>query len=384
MNKEKEDIAFHKAFVGEEEAAEVAEVLRSGWLTMGPKTIEFERRFADYLRGRDRAAADLTALSVNSATAALHLALKGIGLKAGDEVILPTWTFVATAEVVSYFGAVPVLGDVEEGTLNLDMSKLEGLITPRTKAILPVHFAGQPCDMDELLALARKRGLAVIEDAAHALPSEYKGRVVGTLSDATCFSFYATKTLACGEGGMLVTARQDIAQAARINRLHGISRDAWDRYGPGGSWRYEVVDNGFKYNTTDLHAALGLAQLRKLDLMDAARARVAAVYDDAFRGTRVAGPVVRPDRKTCWHLYVIRAANRDELHEKLKADGIGTSVHFIPVHRQPYYKKKYGYREEDFPAANRAFEAALSLPIYPGMTQAQARRVAERVLKHAA
>ncbi len=381
---EQSEVIFHKACLGEEEIAEVSEAIRSGWITMGPKTVEFEDRFRGYLCERANLAQDaLHAVSVNSATAAMHLALKAIGLDRGDEVILPTNTFIATAEVVTYFGGVPVLCDVEEDTFNLDARKLEGLITPRTKAVIPVHFGGQPCDMDEILEIAHRRGIVVIEDAAHALPSVYKERIVGTIGDLTCFSFYATKTLAMGEGGMAVTEREDYARTIKINRLHGISRDAWDRYTLKGNWYYEVVDNGFKYNTTDVAAALGLAQLRKLDAMNEARARIAQRYNRAFAGSAVAGPVVRPDRRTCWHLYVIQVSNRDELHDKLKEDGIGTSVHFIPVHRQPWYKSRYGYHDAAYPAANKVFERALSLPIYPDMTDEQVERVCRRVLAHA-
>jgi perosamine synthetase len=378
------EVPFHKASLGEEELSEVASAVRSGWITMGPKTVEFERRFRDYLcarAGQDPAA--LHAVCVNSATAAMHLALKAVGLGPGDEVILPTNTFIATAEVVTYFGAVPVLCDVEEDTGNMDVSGVERLITPRTKAVIPVHFGGLPCDMDEILEIARRRGLAVVEDAAHALPSEYKGKIVGSIGDLTCFSFYATKTLAMGEGGMVVTANAAYADKVRINRLHGISRDAWDRYTLQGNWRYEVVDNGYKYNATDVHAALGLAQLRRLEEMNAARARIAAAYDRAFAGSRAAPPATRPDRGTCRHLYVIRAENRDELHEALKREGIGTSVHFIPVHKHPHYRKTYGYRDADYPAANRLFERCLSLPIYPDMTDEQADRVSRSVLRHA-
>jgi dTDP-4-amino-4,6-dideoxygalactose transaminase len=383
MNKP-EEVPFHKACLGEEEIAEVADAVRSGWITMGPKTVEFERRFKSYLCARAGLSDDgLFAVSVNSATAAMHLALKAIGLEPGDEVIVPTNTFIATAEVVTYFGAVPVLCDIEEDTHNMKVSGLRKLITPRTKAVIPVHFGGLPCDMDEIMATAREAGLAVIEDAAHALPSEYKGRIIGTIGDITCFSFYATKTLAMGEGGMVVTANAAYAESVKVNRLHGISRDAWDRYTLKGSWFYEVVDNGFKYNTTDIHAALGLAQLRKLDAMNAARARIAAAYDKAFADARVTPSSMRGDRSSCRHLYVIRTANRDELHEKLKQDGIGTSVHFIPVHKHPHYRTTYGYRDGDFPAANRVFERALSLPIYPDMTTEQVERVCRRVLLHA-
>ena len=377
-------IPFHKASLGREEIAEAAAAIRSGWITMGPKTVEFEGRFRDYLA--ERAGSDpkrLYAVSANSATAALHLALKAIGLKRGDEVIIPTTTFIATAEVVTYFGATPVLCDVEEDTHNIDASLIERLITRRTKAIIPVHFAGQPCDMDEIMAIARKRKLKVIEDAAHSLPSDYKGRPIGTIGDITCFSFYATKTLATGEGGMLVTSRESYAKHAKINRLHGISRDAWDRYTLKGSWFYEVVDNGYKYNTTDLNAGLGLAQLRKLDRMNAARLRIASRYDRAFAGTQVVRPALRGDRTTCAHLYVIKVENRDELYEKLRRDGIGSSVHFIPVHKHPYYRKAFGYRDADYPVANRVFKRSLSLPIYPDLTASQADFVAARVLMHA-
>jgi perosamine synthetase len=278
---------------------------------------------------------------------------------------------------------VPVLCDIEEDTHNMDVSALGKLITRQTKAIIPVHFAGQPCDMDEIMAAAGKRGIPVIEDAAHALPSEYKGRIVGTIGDMTCFSFYATKTLAMGEGGMVVTANEAYSTRVRINRSHGISRDAWDRYTLKGSWYYEVVDNGYKYNTTDINSSLGLAQLRKLDAMRDARARIAAVYDHVFAGSRVVVPVIRADRTTCRHLYVIKVANRDELHDRLKQDGIGTSVHFIPVHKHPYYRKTYGYQDASYPVANRVFERSLSLPIYPDMSAEQVEHVWRSVLRHA-
>ena len=378
------EVPFHKACLGQAELSGVADAIKSGWITMGPKTVEFEERFKSYLCARSGlSVAGLFGVSVNSATAAMHLALKAVGIQRGDEVILPTNTFIATAEVVTYFGAVPVLCDIEEDTHNMDVSSLEKLITSRTKAIIPVHFGGQPCDMDEIMALARKRGLPVIEDAAHALPSEYKGRIVGTIGDLTCFSFYATKTLAMGEGGMVVTANKAYAERVKINRLHGISRDAWDRYTLKGNWYYEVVDNGYKYNTTDINAALGLAQLGKLDSMNDARTRIAAVYDAAFAGSCVTPSTQRPDRTTCRHLYVIKVSNRDELHDKLKGDGIGTSVHFIPVHKHPHYRDTYGYRDAAFPAANRVFERSLSLPIYPDMTPEQVEHVWRSVLRHA-
>jgi dTDP-4-amino-4,6-dideoxygalactose transaminase len=378
------EVPFHKACMGAEELDEVASAIKSGWITMGPRTVEFEKRFKACLCARARIPeTGLFAVSVNSATAAMHLALKAIGLERGDEVILPTNTFIATAEVVTYFGAVPVLCDVEEDTGNMAVAGLEKLVTRRTKAVIPVHFGGLPCDMDEIMEIAGRRRLAVVEDAAHALPSEYKGRIVGTIGDLTCFSFYATKTLAMGEGGMVVTANEDYANRVKINRLHGINRDAWDRYTLKGNWYYEVVDNGFKYNTTDIHAGLGLAQLRKLYAMNDARARIAAVYDHVFADSPVTRPGRRPDRTSCRHLYAVQAGNRDELHERLKADGVGTSVHFIPVHKHPHYRKTYGYRDDAYPAANRVFERTLSLPIYPDMTAEQVEHVWRSVLRHA-
>lgn len=377
-------ILFHKPYITSEEISGVVDSLKSGWITMGPKTIEFEQKFRDYIfKDSDIAQCNQFVSSLNSATAALHLALKAIGLKSGEEVILPTNTFIATAEVVTYFGAIPVLCDIEEDTHNMDVSKIEGLITEKTKAIIPVHFGGQPCDMDEIMTVARKYNLKVIEDAAHALPSRYKGSMIGTIGDITCFSFYATKTLATGEGGMATTTDSEYARKIKINRLHGISRDAWDRYTVKGSWYYEVVDNGHKYNTTDINSALGLAQLRKVDWMKDRRSEIARMYDEAFKATKIITLVIRDDRETSWHLYVIKVNNRDVLIEKLKADGIGTSVHFIPVHKHPYYKETYGYKDEVFPIANSVFERSLSLPIYPGLTDEQVDYIINKVLQYA-
>lgn len=373
------NIPFHKPYITEEEISEVVDSIRSGWLTMGPKTVKFEEEFNKYIFGGQEG----YAISVNSCTAALHLALKAIGLKEGDEVILPTNTFIATAEVVTYFKAVPVLCDIEEETHNIDVSKIESLITKKTKAIIPVHFAGQPCDMDEIMEIAKKHNLYVIEDAAHALPSRYKGRMIGTISDITCFSFYATKTLATGEGGMVTTVNKEFAKKIKVNRLHGINRDAWDRYTLKGSWYYEVVDNGFKYNTTDINSALGIAQLRKVDWMREQRTKIAEKYDNAFKGTHINPLVIRRDRDTSWHLYVIKVNNRDELIEKLRQEGIGTSVHFIPVHKHPYYKKTYGYKDKDFPVADDVYQRSVSLPIYPSLMENEQNYIIEKVLKYA-
>jgi len=370
-------IPFHKTHLTDEEINAVVDAIKSGWITMGPKTIEFENEFKKFIGSKE-------AVSVNSATAALHLALKAIGLKENDEVIVPTNTFVATAEVVTYFNAKPVLCDIDYKTHNIDVEKIEKLITSKTKAIIPVHFAGQPCDMDEIYEIAQKYNLKVIEDAAHALPSKYKGEIIGNLtkSDITCFSFYATKTLATGEGGMATTNNEEYAKHMRINRLHGISKDAWDRYTSKGSWYYEVVDNGNKYNTTDINAALGLVQLKKQEILKNKRAYIAKRYNEAFKNCeKIEIPFVKSDRDSSWHLYVIKIPNRDKVIEKLKEKNIGTSVHFIPIHLHPYYKNSFNYCYDDYPVANEVFEKSLSLPIYPDMNDEEIDYVIENVLK---
>lgn len=368
-------IPFHKTHTTQEEIDAVVEAMNSGWLTMGPKTIQFEEEFKSFVDSS-------YAVSVNSATAALHLALKAIKLQRDDEVILPTNTFVATAEVVTYFDAIPVLCDIEETTHNIDVSKIEQLITNKTKAIIPVHFAGQPCDMDEIFNIANKYGLKVIEDAAHAIPSKYKGEKIGNTkySDICCFSFYATKTLSTGEGGMATTNNSIYAKSMKVNRLHGISRDAWDRYTTKGAWYYEIVDNGCKYNTTDLNASLGLIQLKKQDELREKRELIAQKYNSTFKeNENIVIPFVKEDRITSWHLYVIKIKNRDEIIEKLKEKGLGCSVHFIPVHKHPYYKEKYILKNEDYPVANKVFEKSLSLPIFPDMTDAEIEYVIKTV-----
>jgi dTDP-4-amino-4,6-dideoxygalactose transaminase len=368
-------VPFNKTHMSNLEIKSVVKALKSGWLTMGPKTIEFESDFKKFIGTNN-------AVSMNSATAALHLALKAINLKRYDEVIIPTTTFVSTAEVVTYFDAIPVLCDVEEFTHNIDVTKIEKLITPKTKAIIPVHFAGQPCDMDEIYSIAEKYNLKVIEDAAHAIPSKYKNISIGSLpkSDITCFSFYATKTLSTGEGGMATTNNDDYAKSMKINRLHGISRDAWDRYTLKGSWYYEVVDNGNKYNTTDINSAIGVVQLKKQLKLLNKRKRISELYRKGFaNNSNIILPFVKNDRETSWHLYVIKIEKRDDVIEKLKEVGIGCSVHFIPVHKHPYYREKYNLNNEDYPVANKIFEESLSLPIYPDMTDAEIKYVINNV-----
>ena len=372
-------IPFHRPYITEEEINGVVECLRNGWLTMGEKTLEFEDRFKNYVGSKH-------AVAVSSCTAALHLSLVVMGVKEGDEVIVPTTTFVATAEVVNYLGAKPVLVDVEIDTHLIDVKKVEEKITDRTKAIMPVHFSGQPADMDEILDIARRHNLYVIEDAAHALPSWYKGRKVGTIGDITAFSFYATKTLATGEGGMATTENDEWADRLRILRLHGISKDAWKRYSKEGSWEYDVMENGFKYNTTDINASMGLAQLRKLEDMWEKRKAIARTYSEAFAGLDTVVPYkVKEDRVSSWHLYPLRLnlsalrIDRDTFIKTLGGKGIGTSVHFIPLYRFKYYRERFGYSAEDFPNSEWVFKRVVSLPIYPSMTEEEMSYVVEVV-----
>jgi perosamine synthetase len=352
-------VPFHVAAVGDEEAQAAADVIRSGWLTMGQRTFEFERRFAAYVGAPH-------AIAVVSGTAALHRALEAFGIQAGDEVLLPATTFTATAEVVCYFGATPVLVDVEPRTMNLDPADAARRITSRTKAIIPVHIAGVPCEMEQILALASRHGLRVVEDAAHALPASYHGTPIGALSEVTAFSFYATKTLTTGEGGMLTTSNDKVAERVRIMRLHGIEREAWKRYSSDGSWFYQVQEAGYKYNMTDIAAAIGLVQLGKCDDLSAARHAIAERYTAAFSQIQsLQVPDDHHDRKTPWHLYVLRihperlSINRDRFISELKSRGIGTSVHFIPLHLHPFYQKRFGYKTGDFPCAEAEINAVI-------------------------
>jgi dTDP-4-amino-4,6-dideoxygalactose transaminase len=372
-------VPFHKAAVDEAEAQAAAAVIRSGWLTMGPHTVEFEKNFAKYVGAKH-------ALAVSSCTAALHLALEAIGVKANEEVLVPTVTFTATAEVVAYLGARPVLVDVDPATLNLSIADAERKITEKTKAIIPVHFAGQPCDMDEICELARRHNLSVIEDAAHAVPASYRGRPIGAVSEATCFSFYATKTLTTGEGGMVTTDNDAIADRVRTMRLHGIGRDAWKRYTAEGSWFYEVLAPGYKYNMNDVQAAIGLVQLAKCDDLHARRSAIARRYDTAFSQVEMLEiPTLRKDRESAMHLYVLRlnteqlTITRNDFICELKELEIGASVHFIPLHFHPYYRDTYGYTPNDLPVAAREFERYLSLPLFPDMTDEQVDYVIDSV-----
>jgi dTDP-4-amino-4,6-dideoxygalactose transaminase len=368
--------------IGDEEIAEVVDTLKSGWVTTGPKAKRFESDFAAFL-----GAPGLHAIAVNSATAGLHLALEALGIGPGDEVITTTHTFTATAEVVRYLGADVKLVDIDPATLNIDPAAVEAAITPRTKLIMPVHYAGLAADMPAILAIARRHGLKVVEDAAHALPTTSGGQLVGTLgSDATVFSFYANKTITTGEGGMLVTRDEALAQRARVMRLHGMNRDAFDRFtAKVPSWYYEVVAPGFKYNLTDIAAALGIHQLRRAHAFQQQRVQLAALYDEGLAGLPLIPAPRAPAGDThAWHLYVVRLADgagieRDRFIERLYDAGIGCSVHYIPLHLHPYWRDRYGLSAAQFPHSQRAYERMVSLPLYTRMGPADVQRVVQAV-----
>jgi dTDP-4-amino-4,6-dideoxygalactose transaminase len=369
-------LPFHRPLIEEEEVRAVVDVLQNGWLTTGPRVRQFETAFAQYVGAEH-------AIALNSCTAALHLALASVGLSEADEVILPTMTFAASGEVVLYFKARPVLVDCAPGSFHMDAEQVARAIGPRTKAILPVDYAGYPCNMDVIQDLARRHGLKVIEDAAHALPSKYKDKNVGTLADVTCFSFYATKTITTGEGGMATTNDPDSAERIRRLSLHGISKDAWKRYSAEGSWRYDILEAGYKYNLTDLQAALGIAQLAKCDSMRERRAAIAQRYTQALGELDVFEvPTVPTNVEHAWHLYVVLVnstalrIDRNSVIDELRARGIGTSVHFIPLHLHSLYAQ-FGYRSGHFPNAEGRFERAISLPIYPAMSDEDTERVIE-------
>ncbi len=371
----KDYLLFHKPFISEEEINEMVDTLRSGWLSMGPKTIKFEEEFNKYIGAK-------RSIAVNSWTAAGHLSLEAFGIERGDEVIVPTMTFPATAEIVCYFGAKPVIVDVDEDTLNISLKEIEKAITPKTKAIIPVHYGGQPCDLDEIQEIAKAHNLKLLEDAAHSLPATYKGKKIGTISDVTCFSFYATKTLSTGEGGMICTSNEEIAERCAIMRLHGINRDAWKRYSEAGSWYYEVVAPGYKYNFTDLQASLGIPQLKKVDAMWKWRQKIAARYTEALKDfDLITLHTIKNDRESSWHLFPIRlnldmiTKNRAQIIDELKNNNVGVGVHFMPVHQHLYYSETFQSDDKNYPVAAAAFPRLISLPIYPGMTDQSVEKV---------
>lgn len=384
-------LPFSPPWMGEEEIAEVADTLRSGWIGTGPKAKRFEQEFA-------AAVGAASTLAVNSCTAALHVSLAALGIGRGDAVMTTPMTFCSTVHVIEHVGARPVLVDVEPDTLNIDPENLRKALGSapagaRVKAILPVHLYGHPCDLDPLLETAKEFGLAIIEDAAHALPARYKGRTIGSPAPSaavpvlTCFSFYATKNLTTAEGGMLA-GPPELVEEARVWSLHGMNRDAWKRYSAEGTWYYEVTRPGFKCNMADVQAAIGLQQLRKLPGFHARRAEIAGQYNAAFsRCEEFQVPAEREGADHAWHLYVLRlnlermAITRNEFIEQLKARNISSSVHFIPVHLHPYYRDRYGYAPNDFPVAYREFHRIVSLPLFPKMSQQDVRDVIDAVLE---
>jgi dTDP-4-amino-4,6-dideoxygalactose transaminase len=382
MSTKPDFLPFALPDIGEEEIAEVVDTLRSGWVTTGPKTKRFEEDFTAFLGDPS-----LHSMAVNSATAGLHLALEALGVGPGDEVITTTHTFTATAEVVRYLGADVVLVDIDPATLCIDINAVAAAITPRTKAVMPVHYAGLAADMPALLALAKKHGLKVVEDAAHALPTTCGGRLIGTLdSDVTVFSFYANKTITTGEGGMVVTRDAELAKRIKTMRLHGMSRDAFDRFtAKVPSWYYEIVAPGFKYNLTDIASAIGLHQLKRAQEFQRQREHIALKYNAAFAALPlIAPPCALPGDSHAWHLYAIRLSDaapvgRDTFIERLFALGVGCSVHYIPLHLQPYWRDRYGLSATQFPQSQKAFENLVSLPIYPKMNDGQTQRVIDAV-----
>jgi dTDP-4-amino-4,6-dideoxygalactose transaminase len=365
--------------IGEDEIAEVTDSLRSGWITTGPKVKRFEEEFASHAGAKH-------AIAVSSCTAALHTSMAALDIGPGDEVILPTLTFCATANVVLHLGATPVIVDVDPH-FQISLEAVAEAIGPRTKAIVPVHYAGQPCSLDEIKCLADKHGIPVIEDAAHATGAEYRGARIGTHGRAVCFSFYAIKNMTTGEGGMITTNDDALAKRIRLLSLHGMSRDAWKRYTEAGSWYYEVLEAGFKYNMTDIQASLGIHQLRRLDDFIRRRQEIAAMFDRAFSDVpEILLPQRLPDRNHTFHLYPIRLnpdhsrMSRAEFIDGLRACNIGTSVHFIPLHRHPLYRERYDYRPEQFPSCEELYRGLVSLPLYPKMTDEDVSDVIEAVL----
>lgn len=379
LRKRETFLPYAVPLIEDDDINEVVETLKSGWVAKGPRTIEFEKRFAEYTGAK-------YAIAMNSATAALHIALIAGGVKPGDEVITTPITFAATANTIIHVGATPIFVDVDPNTFCIDVNKIEEKITDRTKAIVPVHYTGHACDMDKIRAIAEKYNLFVSEDAAHAIDTYYKGDLIGKKGDCASFSFYATKNICTGEGGMLTTNREDIAEKARVMSTHGMSKAAWNRYGKGGAWRYDIEYPGHKYNMFDIQAALAKTQMNKLDFMQDRRKEIVKKYEEAF--SKLDGIKLPPEADYTthsWHLYVTRleldklTIDRDRFIELMAEANIGTSVHFIPVHLMSYYRETYGYKEGDLPVAESYFDTIVSLPLYPKMTDEDVQDVINAV-----
>ncbi len=387
-DKKMRQVPFHRPAIGPDEEREVLDSLRSGWITTGPKAKRFEREFAEYVGAKH-------ALAVAHCTGALHLSLWALGIGPGDEVITTPFTFTATAEVMGYLGARPLFVDIDPGTFNINPARIEEVLESgehrRVRAILPVHFAGQPCDMDRICAIARRHGLDVVEDAAHAAGAarhlEGRGMTrIGNIGKLSCFSFYATKNFTSAEGGMITTEDDALADKITVASLHGMNRDAWKRYDKSGSWYYEIHDTGFKYNLSDVHAAIGVAQLKRASDFMARRTAIANAYNEALRGEEgLQVPYGEPGIEHAWHLYVLRLrpemlkVGRNQFVEMLRERGVGVSVHCIPLHTMHFYQKTYGYRGNEFPVSEDVFSRCLSLPIYAAMSDEDVSYVIETV-----
>ena len=371
------EVPFYRQSFGRQEIAELADTVKSGWVTTGKKTHHLEALLAKYL-GVDHAVA------VNSCTAAMHLILQAAGIGPGDEVVTTPYTFAATSEAILYTGATPIYCDIDYDSLNITAESAEKKITRRTKALLPVHIAGLPVHLDGFARLARQKKIWLFDDAAHALGAEYKGRKIGTIGDASAFSFYATKNLTTGEGGLVTTGKKRLADKIRLLSLHAMSKGAWNRYAKGGTWRYDLLDLGYKYNLSDLHASLGLAQFAKFDALQQKRHRAAKRYlKNLAELDEVKSPVVEKDSLHAWHVFILRLRlnrlkiNRDQFIIELNRAGIGTSVHFIPLFRQSYYRRRFKLSPKEFPNADRAFHEAITLPFYPALKTAEIDYVCE-------
>jgi dTDP-4-amino-4,6-dideoxygalactose transaminase len=382
MTREKrETIAFSIPSIGKEEIEEVSNTLRSGWITTGPRTKIFENNFAKYVSSQ-------YAIAVNSCTAGLHLALVASNIKRGDEVITTPYTFAATAAVILHCGADVVFADIKKNGFNIDPGRIVKAISKKTKAIIPVHFAGEPCEMDSIMDIAKAHNLVVIEDAAHALGAKYKERMIGTIGTLAAFSFYATKNLTTGEGGMVTTNDAELAEKIRLLSLHGLSRDSWNRYSREGNWFYEILYPGFKYNMSDIQAALGLIQLWRFDLLQQKRRRIVATYFHYLSDIdEIELPPNPIKHQHAWHLFVLRlkqsklAINRDEFISQLNRCGIGTSVHFIPLHLHPYYRNTFHYQNGSFPNAEATYSSSISLPLYPKLSEQQIHYICKIIKK---
>jgi UDP-4-amino-4,6-dideoxy-N-acetyl-beta-L-altrosamine transaminase len=374
-------LPYAKHWLGKEEKKEILEVLNSEWVTTGPKVTQFENEIAQFSQAK-------YAVAVNSGTAALHCCTSAIDIKGGDEVITSTFTFLASANCVVYRNGTPVLCDIQEDTYNIDPNKIREKITAKTKAIIPVHYSGQPCDMDEINRIAKEHNLVVIEDAAHAFGAQYRSKKIGSLSDFTVFSFHPAKNITTGEGGAVLTNNDEFFKLLKIHRTHGITSEAAERFGKEKDWYYEMIRLGYRYNMPEASAAMGIAQLRKLDKFQSRRQRYASIYSKALKKIpEIITPHIRPDRTTSWHLYTIRIRqetlkiDRDQFIKAMRAENIGVNVHYIPVHLHPYYQKNYGYKNGDFPVAEKVFDTIITLPLFPKMKKDDVKDVINAVKK---